>query len=183
MTQPQQQPQSQQQYYNPPSQAPIQQQQPSYQPYQPVYQEYKNPVVQQQEYRPIFDRKKPEPIDFSEKIEDGVITNMDDLIQKHMREREQELKMVAASQQQMVQPVSGGVQESNEKVIENIKIIEQDSNVLPLSPSSPQREIIKPDTGIDFLKEQVLELKDIILLLKQDIKEIREKMEQKLETF
>jgi hypothetical protein len=166
---------SQTQFYSPPM--PQQQHQPSPQ-FQP-YQEYRKPQVQQQEYQPMFDRKKPEQIDFSEKIEDGVITNMDDLIQKHMREREEELRMAAAMvQQQMVQPVQ----------------------LPPLPPPPPRREmnefneanenikaVIEPivsevnNNNMEVLSAQVLELKDIILLLRQEVKGLREKMEERLE--
>lgn len=50
----------------------------------------------QQNYQTIFDKKTPETIDFREKIEDTPISgNMEDLVQKHLRERDEELKRYA----------------------------------------------------------------------------------------
>lgn len=173
---------SQTQFYSPPMQQQKQQPSPQFQPY-PEYR--KQPAQQQQEYQPMFDRKKPEPIDFSEKIEDGVITNMDDLIQKHMREREQELKLVAATQQQqMMQPGQLGqpsqpppppprreMREGND-TNENIKA----AVIEPIVS-----EVNNNNNNMEVLSAQVLELKDIILLLRQEVKGLREKMEEKVE--
>jgi len=47
------------------------------------------------QYRSLFDTPKPKAIDFSEKIDDEVITNMDELIENHKKMREQELKQFA----------------------------------------------------------------------------------------
>lgn len=60
------------------------------------------------QYMPMFDMPKPQTIDFSEKIEDEVITNMAELIeqQKRMRERElQEYSPPAPPQTQTQQTV------------------------------------------------------------------------------
>jgi len=54
--------------------------------------EYTSKEVQ---YRSLFDTPKPKTIDFSEKIDDDVITNMDELIENHKKMREQELKQFA----------------------------------------------------------------------------------------
>lgn len=44
------------------------------------------------QYTPIYDNPKPKSIDFSEKIEDEVITNMAELIEEQKRMRERELQ-------------------------------------------------------------------------------------------
>ena len=50
----------------------------------------------QQNYHTMFDKKVPDSIDFREKIDDAPISgNMEDLIQKHLRERDEELKRYA----------------------------------------------------------------------------------------
>jgi hypothetical protein len=46
----------------------------------------------QNQYRSMFEVPKPKQIDFSEKIEDEVITNMDELIEQQKRMRERELQ-------------------------------------------------------------------------------------------
>lgn len=54
----------------------------------------KNTNIEQVEtqYRSLFEIPKPQPPDFSEKIEDEVITNMSELIDQHRKIREQELQ-------------------------------------------------------------------------------------------
>ena len=47
------------------------------------------------QYRSLFDVPKPQVIDFSEKIEDDVITNMDELIEQQKKMRERELQEYA----------------------------------------------------------------------------------------
>jgi hypothetical protein len=55
---------------------------------------YKNEFSQRQkEYETMLEKKSPDAPDFSEKIEDGVISNMDELIKTHLQQRENELKM------------------------------------------------------------------------------------------
>ena len=48
----------------------------------------------QLEYNSLFDRKVPEAPEFSEK-QDKPLSNMDELIQKHLRERDEELRKYA----------------------------------------------------------------------------------------
>jgi len=47
------------------------------------------------QYNSLFDTPKPKPIDFSEKLEDDAITNMEELIENHKKMREQELRQYA----------------------------------------------------------------------------------------
>ena len=49
----------------------------------------------QREYQAMVERKAPEEVDFRDKNdgEDTVITNMDELVQKHLKEREKELQV------------------------------------------------------------------------------------------
>ena len=50
----------------------------------------------QQNYQAMFDKKVPESIDFREKFDDQPISgNMDELVQRHLRERDEELKRYA----------------------------------------------------------------------------------------
>ena len=70
-----------------PQQQQPQSQQSQQQPYRPIKKEQ---TLEPKEYTTFFDLPKPKIIDFSEKLDDDVITNMDELIaeQKRMRERE-----------------------------------------------------------------------------------------------
>lgn len=46
----------------------------------------------QKQYNSMFDTPKPHSVDFGEKVEDTVITNMDELIEQHKKQREIELQ-------------------------------------------------------------------------------------------
>jgi hypothetical protein len=48
----------------------------------------------QNNYHSVFEKKPPDSIDFREKIEDGYISNMDELVKKHMKERDEELNKI-----------------------------------------------------------------------------------------
>ena len=49
----------------------------------------------QKEYESMLEKKAPAGVDFRDKIEDGVIQNMDELIKTHLQQREEELKIFA----------------------------------------------------------------------------------------
>lgn len=49
----------------------------------------------QKEYDSMLEKKAPTDVDFRDKIEDGVIQNMDELIKTHLQQREEELKIFA----------------------------------------------------------------------------------------
>jgi hypothetical protein len=51
--------------------------------------------VRQKEYENMFEKKAPEKIDFAENIDDQPISNMDELIRTHMKQREDELRIYA----------------------------------------------------------------------------------------
>ena len=48
--------------------------------------------IRQAQYTSMFENKKPDTIDFSEKLDDGVITNMDELIDNQRKMRELEVQ-------------------------------------------------------------------------------------------
>jgi hypothetical protein len=84
--------------------------------------------IEPREYTAFFDLPKPKIIDFSEKIEDSVITNMDELIEQQKRLREREL-------QEYAPPLVPGTGTATVVSTENIrmKILEElPKNVLPL---------------------------------------------------
>ena len=51
--------------------------------------------TRQKDYETMFDKKVPEKVNFSDNIDDQPISNMDELIRKHMKQREEELKIYA----------------------------------------------------------------------------------------
>jgi len=64
--------------------------------------------IKKKEYDSFLEKKAPETVDFREKVEDSAITNMDDLIQNHIREREEELRKY--SQQTNLVPQQASIQ-------------------------------------------------------------------------
>jgi len=64
----------------------------------------------QTEYNTLFDKKVPETPEFSEK-QDKPLSNMDELIKQHLKEREEELRKYAPLP--LVQPVQSNVKQSN----------------------------------------------------------------------
>jgi hypothetical protein len=194
----------QQNMYQQPSQQPMHQQPPSQFGMPPTsfsrqqQNPYPQPMVKKEptpmEYKSIFEVKKPEPIDFSEKIEDGVITNMDELIQKHLREREQELNLVSPPklQQNVVDQVDANnmVVDKRENIISVIEPIVETKNEEPLAGVGATMvvgmESIEPKEvndatlekkEMDVLKEEILVLKNLIHYLKEDLQKIKDKFE------
>lgn len=60
-------------------------------------------IERQQNYNSMLEKKPPAAVDFRDKVSDSVITNMDELILKHKRDRDEELKKYAPPP--IVQPV------------------------------------------------------------------------------
>lgn len=83
----------------------------------------------QSEYESMFKRVPPPEPEFKEKIEDGVIKNMDELIQQQIKEREFETAQIPKPQVQL-------------------------ESVATLSPSSVERRESE-NTDIDELKKQI----------------------------
>lgn len=52
--------------------------------------------LREAQYKQLFDTPKPQLIDFTEKIEDEAITNMEELIQRHKQSRDTDLQLFGA---------------------------------------------------------------------------------------
>jgi len=132
----------------------------------------------QTEYNSLFEKKTPETIDFGEK-QDGPLSNMDELIKQHMREREEELRKYAP------QPLIPNQNNSTQKKLKidnepdniNIQIEElsdQESTKLKKSVSwsddSNKEKIEAQQIEIDNLKAKVIELFEKISELEDKIK-------------
>jgi hypothetical protein len=99
----------------------------------------------QVEYNSLFDRKVPEAPEFSEK-QDKPLSNMDELIQQHLREREEELRKYAP-----LPLVSPQVQESQK--------------ILPTQQSNKLKIEQTPDT-INIQIEEIQQLDNSDKLIK-----------------
>ena len=107
----QQQPQQQQQ----------QQQQPHDQSIRGTFSRLQNPTKKPDyettalQYNSLFEVPKPKVIDFTEKLDDEIITNMDELIENHRKMREQDL-------QEFMPAVDPGSNSNKISILENIQI-------------------------------------------------------------
>ena len=59
--------------------------------------------IRQSQYKNMFEVQKPQTIDFSEKIDDDVITNMNELIENHKKMREQDLQELLPMQTMQIE--------------------------------------------------------------------------------
>ena len=84
-------------------------------------------TVLQKEYANMFEIKTPENINFKDNIEDQPISNMDELVKIHMKQREEELH-IYAPQQNVIPSTNSGQQLTN--------------NTLKIDPSSPNIKLV-----------------------------------------
>jgi hypothetical protein len=127
--------------------------------------------IKQVEYQSLFDKKVPDTIDFAEK-QDIPLSNMDDLIKQHLKEREDELRKYA--------PPPPTQSESNKLKIDsnsNINILieelteqESDDNEkikksVSWSDNTNAEKISNQQIEIDLLKLQIRELFDKLSIL------------------
>jgi hypothetical protein len=109
--------------------------------------------IRQAQYTNMFEIQKPKPIDFSEKLDDDVITNMNELIENQRKMRELDLQQFA--------------QKPNE-ALQNIKI-----NILEDVP----KEVIQPQ-GIKVSKQVHFDLPEENSIIKtNEIAELKQKIE------
>ena len=67
--------------------------------------------IRQSQYKAMFEVQKPGPIDFSEKLDDDVITNMNELIENQRKMRELELQQFAPKQIDTLQNIKVNILE------------------------------------------------------------------------
>jgi hypothetical protein len=102
----------------------------------------------QAEYNTLFDKKVPETPEFSEK-QDKPLSNMDELIKQHLKEREEELRMYTPLP--LVQPVQSNVKQSNVKQ-SNVK---QSNSVQPNATNKLKIESLADTINIHI--EEIVE--------------------------
>ncbi len=148
---------------------------------------YKQQFMQkQQEYKTLLDKSKPAALDFREKEKDVAISNMDELIQKQIQERNAYMNLHPLPSQSM-QPAanvlspmpSQGAQPAKNSVLpENIQLIpENTSNKTPAKSSDD----ITSKQLLDLLTEQKSEissLKTMILNLSKQLAFTNEQLNQ-----
>jgi hypothetical protein len=128
----------------------------------------------QLEYNSLFEKKVPESIEFAEK-QDGPLQNMDELIKKHMQDREAELKKYAplplvspSDQVQTIQPNKLKIDNS----VENISI--QIEDVPPVTKKSVSWSDEAIYEKIENQQLEIEELKKQISILIDKVKNLEE---------
>jgi hypothetical protein len=124
----------------------------------------------QLEYNSLFDKKTPEKIEFGE-TQDKPLANMDELIKKHMEEREAELRKYSplplvnppTTQAKIVEPAKLKIDNTEENVNIHIEEIDQSSK--------------KSVTWLDDITNEKLDKQQLEI---NELREILQKLEEKI---
>jgi len=132
--------------------------------------------IRQSQYKAMFEVQKPGPIDFSEKLDDDVITNMNELIENQRKMRELELQQFAPKQIEALQNIKVNILEDIPK--ESIplqKLPEQKHVRFDLSEENTinQRGFIKSSESIE-IKQQIENMNEKIENMNEKINKIFE---------
>ena len=128
--------------------------------------------IRQKEYHQMLDKKVPENVNFTDVVADQAISNMDELVQQHIKQRENELRAYAPPP-----IVSNTIKIDNAN--ENVKLVVDGSIDSPKKTvtwanesTNDQKQLQESMFYEDFLtlKNQVLELSNKILILEQQNK-------------
>ena len=162
--------------------------------------------TRQKEYETMLDKKPPTEPDFKEPLGDGVISNMDELIKRHMEERDAQLLQYAPKPpafnsiplhqespaspiQQLsstIQPVSNPIQQVSSTIQPVSSTIQPVSSpIQPVSSpiqqvSSPIQQVVTENITIQEenpLEEKVLQLSDKINVLVDEIQVLNKKVD------
>ena len=125
--------------------------------------------IRQKEYHQMLDKKVPENVNFTDVVADQAISNMDELVQQHIKQRENELRAYAPPP-----IVSNTIKIDNAN--ENVKLVVDGSIDSPKKTvtwanesTNDQKQLHESMFYEEFvtLKNQVLELSNKILILEQ----------------
>jgi len=130
----------------------------------------------EKEYKTLLEKKDPQPIDFKEKIEDTAIQNMEELVERHKRERELEMNSFPVSTELLTTHNSPAkVTEPPQELVSQKKQPEPEPEPLPIKQDTPQNiqyEIINENPLMDTMKEftkQLNEMQETVLSMKQEL--------------
>jgi polyribonucleotide nucleotidyltransferase len=131
------------------------------------------------EYDSLFDKKAPDTIDFAEK-QDKPLSNMDELIKQHLKEREDELKkyaplpLVNQNQTEFNKPSILPTNSSKLKIdtASNINIHIEEIRDNEHENSKSKKSVSWSDNNIEAIERQQLEIE----LLKKQVIELFEKI-------
>uniref|UniRef100_A0A6C0DQQ4 Uncharacterized protein n=1 Tax=viral metagenome TaxID=1070528 RepID=A0A6C0DQQ4_9ZZZZ len=132
--------------------------------------------MRQKEYETMFAKPKP-PIEpkLSDNIKDDVITNMEELIERHRKQREDEIKIV----QSPIYPTQGQVQAQAQGQVQNDKVV-----IKEITNLAPEHFIeVKSNKSVSWKDESYSNLEQELVLLKKQMAEIIVKNKEFEEKF
>jgi len=122
----------------------------------------------QQQYNSLLEKPKPPTVNFGDTIKDEVISNMDEVMKAHMKQREEEIQRLA--------PKKGLVIDKQNDIDIHNTILTIDSNEEKTKKSVSWKENIETSSLLNQevveLKSQVLELRTKFEKFEQDIQKI-----------
>ena len=121
-----------------------------------------------QEYAQMYAKPVPEEVDFKEKEKDTIIDNMDELINKHISEREQQMKELTPT------------------IITNVKPavsmpVNDVSNNITVEIEEKPTENVAIDTDETPLKIQIVELKEKMQIMQTEYSALKKELTDKVE--
>jgi hypothetical protein len=112
----------------------------------------------QQDYQSLLEKKAPAEIDFRDSVKDEAISNMDELIQSHIKSREEELTRFAPPSVAPVANIKSEIIESDVIVTSNVQ---SSSNIQNVSDKTNSPNI----TEIDYINELKSEIKSLHVII------------------
>ena len=121
-----------------------------------------------QEYAQMYAKPVPEEVDFKEKEKDTIIENMDELINKHINEREQQMKELTPT---IITNVTPAVSMPTNDISNNISVEIQEK-------SSNNVDVKTVETPLNV---EIMELKEKIHTLQTDYGALKNELNSKIE--
>ena len=117
--------------------------------------------MRQAQYTNMFEIQKPKAIDFSEKLDDDVITNMNELIENQRKIRELDLQQFAPKPNEAIQNIKVNILEDVPKEVIQPQIIKGSKQVHFDLPEEQEQDIIKTNELLE-LKQKIENMDDKI---------------------
>jgi hypothetical protein len=117
--------------------------------------------IRQSQYNSMFETQKPKAIDFSEKLDDDVITNMNELIENQRKMRELDLQQFAPKPNDAIQNIKVNILEDVPKEVIQPDVIKNSKHVHFDLSQEQQQDMIKSNEILE-LKQKIENMDDKI---------------------
>jgi len=121
--------------------------------------------IRQAQYTNMFEIQKPKPIDFSEKLDDDVITNMNELIENQRKIRELDLQQFAPKPNEAIQNIKVNILEDVPKEVIQPQVIKGSKQVhfdLPEQTSIKTNEFLELKQKIENMDDKINQLFEML---------------------